>query len=444
LTATLRKLDPTQVQLDIEVSRQDLDQARAQVFRRLAQRMRIPGFRPGRAPRHIIEQHVHADEVESEALKSVVPDAYARALEEHHLDPVAHPKIDLERTDEGRGLKIVATVAVKPEIALGTYTGLKATKPPVDVSDADVDASIDSLRRRAATLEPVTDRGIAMGDIVTLDYSGRIDGELFEGGTATNHTTEVSAERFIPGFAEQIEGARSGERRTITVTFPGAYKPERLAGKTATFDVTIHDIKTPVLPAADDAFAAQVSDLPTYEALRAEIRRRVERMAADRSRETVERQLLETLVAAHDFPVPDVLVDDEAEGLVHSIKHQIGDTDTAWHDYLSARQQTEEGLKTQLRPDALRRVKSALLIEAIAKAENIRVTAAEIEREVDALARSSGRSVKETLAALQRSGGLSRVAGAVERHKTLAFLVEKAEVVEAPLAEPNTSVTTST
>ena len=442
MSATLTKIDPTQVRLDIEVSSSDLDQARAQVFRRLAQRLRIPGFRPGHAPRHIIEQHVAPEHVEREALEAVVPEAYARAVEEHHLDPVAHPKIDLERTDEGRALKIVATVSVKPQVVLGQYTGLKLTKPSVDVPESEVDASVDSLRRRAAKLEPVTDRGVQAGDIVTLDYTGRIDGEPFEGGTATNHTTEASAERFIPGFAEQLYGARPGEQRSINVTFPTTYKPERLAGKAAVFDVTVHDVKVPVLPPADDEFAKQISDLQTLDALRAEIRRRLERIARDRSREAMERQLLDALVDSHDFPVPDVLVDEESDSLVRNIKSQVADSDAAWQSYLGARQQTEDALKAQLRPDALRRVKGALLIEAVAKAENIGVTPAELDREVQALAQASGRNVKETRNALQRTGGFSRLAGAVERHKTLTFLVEKSEVVEAPKAEPTPSVTT--
>ena len=441
MTATLRKLDPTQVELDIEVSSSDLDEARAKVFRSLAQRLRIPGFRPGHAPRHVVERHVAPERVEHEALEAIVPQAYARALEEHHLDPVAHPKIDLQRTDEGRRLKIVATVSIKPEVTLGAYIGLKISKPPIDVPELDVDASLDSLRRRAAKYEPVMERGVQAGDIVTLDYSGRIDGELFEGGTATNHTTEVSSERFIPGFAEQMYGMLPDERRTITVTFPATYKPEPLAGKTATFDVTVHEVKVPVLPAADDEFARQVSDLTTLDALRAEIRRRLERMASDRAREAMERQVVDALVASHDLPLPDVLVTEEAARLLSSIKTQVADSDEAWRDYLNARQQTEETLRAQLMPDAQRRVKGVLLIEAIAKTENISVSEAEIQREVQALAQASGRSVKETRSTLERSGGLSRLAGAVERHKTLAFLVEKAEVVEAPGAEPTTSVT---
>lgn len=435
MPTTLRKLAPTQVQLDIEVSSSDLDQARVRALRKLGQQLRIPGFRPGHIPQRIVEQHVGAEHVEHEAIEAVVPDAYAKALEEHDLDPVDHPKIDLERTEEGRALKITATVAVKPEIVLGTYSGISLTRHRLPVSDEDVDKSIDALRRRAATLEPVSGRGIESGDIVTLDYEGRIDGELFEGGTATNHTTEVSPDRFIPGFAEQLYGAMAGDHRTVKVTFPPTYRPDALAGKPATFEVAIHTIQAPVLPPLDDAFANLVSDLQTLDALRAEVRRRLERGADAQARERMESDLLRTLIDAHDFPLPDVLVERESASLLADLKRSVAESGVDWNAFLAARKATEEELAAQVRADAQRRVKGALLLEAIAKAENIRVGAADVDGEVDRLARSTGRSKEATLQALERQGGVGQLRGAIKRNKTLALLVEKAKVVEAPEAE---------
>jgi trigger factor len=435
LPTTLRKLAPTQVQLDIEVSSSELDQARIRALRKLGQQLRIPGFRPGHIPQRIVEQHVGAEHVDHEAIEAVVPDAYAKALEEHDLDPVDHPKIDLERTDEGRALKITATVAVKPEIVLGTYTGISLTKHRPPVSDEDVDRSIEALRRRAATLHTVSGRGIESGDVVTLDYEGRIDGELFEGGTATNHTTEVSPDRFIPGFAEQLYGAAAGDHRTVKVTFPPTYRPDALAGKPATFEVTIHGIQAPALPPLDDAFAKLVSDLETLDALRAEVRRRLERSADAQAREQLEGDLLRTLIDAHDFPLPDVLVERESASLNADLKRSVAESGVDWNAFLAARKATEEELSAQVRADAERRVKGALLLEAIAKAENIRVSAKDVEGEADRLARATGRSREATLQALERQEGVGRLFGAIKRNKTLALLVEKAKVVEAPEAE---------
>ncbi|MBV8081488.1 MAG: trigger factor [Candidatus Eremiobacteraeota bacterium] len=435
MNATLRQLAPTQVQLDIEVPATDLDKARAEAIKRLSQRLRIPGFRPGHIPRKIIEQHVGSEHIEHETIEAVVPDVYAQALEEHDLDPVERPKIDLERLEDGRALKITATVAVKPQIELKPYTGIAVTSPSTDIDDREVDESIEVLRRRAAALEPVSGRGAQQGDVVTLDYAGRIDGELFEGGSATNYATEIAPQRFIPGFAEQLYGAMPGERRTVTATFPAQYRPESLAGKTAVFDVLVHDVKQPVLPALDDDFARSVSDLETFDALRNEVRRRLERGARARARESVESSLLRDLTQANDFPLPDVLVERETNSLLAEIKEQVERSGAQWDAYLKERNQTEEDVRAQVRPDAERRIKAGLIIEQIAKQEKIRVTNEDVDRELEALARSQGATGKATLEALRSSGNIDRFLSAIKRNKTLAFLVEKAKVVEAPAAE---------
>jgi trigger factor len=434
LTTTLRQLDPTQVQLHIEVPAGDLDQARQQALKRLSERLRIPGFRPGHIPKKIVEQHVGAEHIDHEAIEAVVPELYAKALAEHDLDPVEHPKIDLERTEEGRVLKITATVAVRPQITLAPYTGLELHSPSTEVTEHDVDESVESLRRRAAVLEPATERGIQTGDIVTLDYAGRVDGELFEGGSATNHTTEISPDRFIPGFAEQLYGAKPEERRTVTATFPSVYRPETLAGKTAVFDVLVHDVKQPVLPALDDEFAKSVSDLETLDALRNEVRRRLERMAQARATEAMQNELIRALVSVHDFPLPEVLVERETDSIVGEIREQVGRSGMTWDDYLQGRKQTEADLRAQLRPDAQQRVKAGLIIEEIAKVEKIKVSGQDMEREIALLGRA-GASGQAMIEALRSSDNVNRLAGSVRRNKTLAFLVEKAKVVEAPAAE---------
>ncbi|HYK54297.1 MAG TPA: trigger factor [Candidatus Eremiobacteraceae bacterium] len=427
---------PTQVQLDIDVPAGDLDKARERAVKRLSERLRIPGFRKGHIPRRIIEQHVGVEHIDHEAIEDVVPEVYSKALEEHDLDPVDQPKIDLERVDDGRALKIKATVAVRPQMTLAPYTDLEVTSPSTAVDEREVDESLQVLHRRAAALEPITDRGVQAGDVVTLDYTGRIDGEIFEGGSATDHTTEISPQRFIPGFAEQIYGAHADERRTVTVTFPSDYRPETLAGKTAVFDVLVKDIKQPVLAPLDDAFAKSVSDLETLAALRNEIRRRLERGAQARAREAIESSVLRTLNQSNDFPLPDVLVERETDGILADLKQQVERGGGTWQEYLQERNQTEDVVRTNARADAERRVKSTLILEQIAKQEKIRVTNEDVDRELEGLARVRGSSARVTLDDLRSSGNIDRFLNAIRRNKTLGFLVEKAKVVEAPPAEP--------
>jgi trigger factor len=430
VTATVRKLKATEVQLDIEVTASDLTEARERAFRKLVKQHKIPGFRQGHAPRRIFEQHVGSERIDHQAMEDVVPEAYTKALKEHNLEPVDRPKIDLERIDEGKALRITATVAVRPEIELKEYRGISVSRPPVHVSDEDVEHSLQSLRKRAATLEPVTDRGIQAGDVVTLDYEGTIDGRPFEGGTARDHTTEVLPEKFIPGFAEQLFDAKAGDTRTVRVTFPPAYHATAVAGKEAVFEVAIHDVKTPVQPPLDDEFAKQISEHQSLDALRDDVRRRHQILAESRAREAMERELLAALVARHDFPLPEVLVEREAANMLADAKDSVEQSGRTWDAYLRSRNAPESAILEEINADAQRRVKAALLIEQIAKTEKIEATTADLEREIERLARSTGRTRQAAVEMLQRSGDLGRLMDAIRRDKTMAFLVEKASVTE--------------
>jgi len=435
VTASVRKLAPTEVELDIEVSANDFAQAQERAFRKLATRYRMPGFRPGRVPRRIFEQHVGKESIEHQAIEDLVPEAYAKALKEHQLEPVDRPHFDLDRSAEDKSLRIKAKVAVRPDIALGNYRGLAVTRPPATVNETEVDHSIQALRKRAATLEPVEDRGIERDDIVTMDYVGRIDGEPFEGGSAQNHTTEVSDERLLPGFAEQLAGARPAEQRNVTVTFPPTYRVAELAGKTAIFDVTIHEIKRALLPELDDAFAVQVSDHKTLADLRADVRRRLEAVAAARSREAMQKQILDALVAESEFPLPDVMVKREIESLITDAKTHVQRLGRSWEEYLTAKGVDESGLQAEYKEEAERRVKTALLLEEIAKRETIEVTTAELERELDSLAASYGQSREAMIELLRKSTGFGPIIDTVRKGKTLDFLLEQATVSDEKPAE---------
>jgi trigger factor len=436
VTATFRKLEPTIVELDIDVSAADLDAARERAFQKLVKQYRLPGFRPGRVPRRIFERQVGVEAIEHQAVEDVVPDAYSKALKEHNLEPVERPHIDLEKTDEGKSLRIKATVAIRPEIVLANHRQLAVDRSVVSVTDDEVERSLQALRKRAATLEPVTDRGIQAGDVVTMDYVGTIDGQAFDGGTAKDHTTEVSPEKFVPGFAEQLLGAKPGEERTIVVTFPAAYHAEQLRSKEATFDVVIHDVKVPVLPALDDAFVAEVSEAANLDALRVDIRKRLEAVGGAQSRDTMQKKLLEQLAAAHDFPLPDVLVQNEIESLLGDAKSYMQRIGRPWEEYLTAKNVDEAGLRAEYRIEAERRVRTSLLLEEIAKVESIEVTTRDLESELAMLARSYGLSRDSMVEMIRKNTGFGPLIDSVRKQKAIDFLVEHATVTEisAPLA----------
>ncbi len=434
MTATLRKLEPTIVELDIAVSESDFDAARKRAFQKLVKQYRVPGFRPGKIPRGIFERHIGAETIEHQAVEDVVPDAYTRALKEHNLVPVEHPHFDLEKTDEGRSLRIKAVVAVRPDITLVEREGIVVERPVVAVTDDEVERSLQALRRRAAQLEPVTDRGIATGDVVTLDYEGTIDGQPFSGGSAADHTTEVSHEKFVPGFMEQLTGARPGEQRTVVVTFPDDYHAEHLRGKEATFGVSVRELKTPVLPELDDRFVASVSDAKTLDALRDDIKKRLEAAAQARAREQVQRSLLDKLVAMHDFPLPAVLINNEIESLVSDAQGYMQRIGRPWEEYLAAKEVDEAGLRAEYKIEAERRVRTSLLLEEIAKAVAIEVTTSDLEAELAQLARSYGLSRDSLLQMIRKNTGFGPLIDSVRKQKTIDYLVEHATVVDAPAA----------
>jgi trigger factor len=428
VTATVRKLAPTEVELDIEVSAPDFEAARERAFRKLVKQYRLPGFRPGRVPRPIFERHIGSEAIDHQAVEDVVPDAYSKALKEHNLDPVDRPHFDLERLDDGKSLRIKATVSVRPDITLADYRGIALEKQPVTVTDEEVERSLQALRKRAAALEPVEGRGIQAGDVVTMDYVGTIDGEPFEGGTATNHTTEVTSEKFVPGFAEQLFGAKPGDEKTVNVTFPPAYHAEALAGKDARFAVTIHDVRSPVLPDLDEAFVKQVSDHETVEALRTDIHKRLVAVGEAQAREGMQKQLIATLLSKHEFPLPLVLVDREVESLLSDAKSYMQSIGRQWSEYLAAKGVDEKGLSLEYRAEAERRVKTALILEEIARAEGIDVTTADLENELDHLARSYGRSREAMIEVVRRNTGFGPLIDSVRKQKTIEFLLQQASI----------------
>ena len=428
MTATVRKLAPTEVELDIEVSAPDFEAARERAFRKLVKQYRLPGFRPGRVPRPIFERHIGSEAIDHQAVEDVVPDAYSRALKEHNLDPVDRPHIDLERLDDGKVLRIKATVSIRPDITLADYRGIALEEPPVAVTDEEVERSLQALRKRAAALEPVLERGIQAGDVVTMDYVGTIDGEPFEGGTATGHTTEVTGEKFVPGFAEQLYGARPGDDRTVKVTFPPTYHAEQLAAKDAIFEVKIHDVRQPVLPDLDESFVKQVSDHESVDALRADIRKRLIAVGEAQGREAMQKQLIGALLAKHEFPLPVVLVDREVESLLADAKSYMQSIGRPWSEYLAAKGVDEQGLSAEYRTEAERRVKTALVLEEIARAEGIDVTTADLESELDHLARSYGRSREAMIDVVRRNTGFGPLIDSVRKQKTIEFLLQQADI----------------
>ncbi len=426
--ATVKHLDPTQVELEISISDEELSAARERAFRELIKNVRIAGFRPGKAPRKIFEAQYGTAGIHERAMEAIVPTVYSKALQDNAIEPVDRPQMELLPGEEGEPLRLRATVYVRPQFELQNYRGLEFDGPPTAISEEDVDKALAGLRKEAGTLTPV-DRPVQLGDVPTVDYAGKIDGVPFEGGEAQGQATEIAEERFIPGFASGIVGMNAGETKDIEARFPADYANTELAGKLAIFTITVHDIKVPELADLDDDFAKRFGGPDaTLGTLRDQMRNRLEASARQQQRRALTPPLLERIMAAHEFQLPPVLVDREADNLLNEAKTYIGRAGMAWDEYLEKQEKTEDALRLEFRGEAEKRVKSSLLLEAIAKAENISATNADIEAEVQQLSRQY-QQPREAILEMVRENIAALVDGIV-RTKTIEFLFDNARITE--------------
>ncbi|HEX5274146.1 MAG TPA: trigger factor [Candidatus Rubrimentiphilum sp.] len=431
MTATLNKLSPTQVELLIAISPDEMRDAEDRAFKRLVKKAKLPGFRPGKAPRKIFEQAYGAETISHEAMEDVVPAVYAKAVREHDLEPVDRPHMELLPGEEGAPPRVKAVVEIRPAIELKEYKGLKLTRTLPVVTGDEIERSLQSLARERATLVPV-ERAAKLGDIVTVDYEGTIDGIPFEGGSAKGQTTELNEGRFIPGFASGIAGMSAGETKDVEAVFPENYQQETLAGKTAVFTITLHEVKELELPPIDDELAKAVSDHQTLEELRADIRKRLEAVAQARAQRELGGQAVEELVKVHEFPLPAILIEREIENMLGDTASMAARMGISLDDYLKTAKKTEKQLRDEYRPEAERRVKATLVLEAVGKTEKISATPADIQEELRSLARQYGQPVDRVRQAL--GNNVLPLMEGIVRTKTVDFLVEHAQIEEATSA----------
>jgi trigger factor len=424
-SSTLTRLAPTQVALEFSITGQQLAEAEDRAFKKLSRDVRLPGFRKGKVPRKIFEQAYGSEAVTSQAVEDVVPAVYAKAIREHDLDPVDRPKLEVLEESEGRPTRLKATVEVRPTIELRPYRGVLVSGPPVEVTEGDVERSLQALAKERAVLVPVS-RPAALGDVATLDYEGTIDGVPFEGGQAAGQTVELSEGRFVPGFVGGIVGMTPGESKAVELRFPDDYPSSEVAGEPAVFAVKLHDLKEYELPPLDDEFAKAVSSDQTLDELRADLRRRLKAVATGRARRIIGNRILEGLLAEHDFALPPSMVEGEIDRLMEDAASAAASSG-----------KTEAELRESYRGEAESRVKTTLLIEQIAKAEKITATPGDIAAELEVLSRRYGQPATRIRKAL--GNNLLSLMDGIVRNKTLELLIDNAEVVQNEETPPSAS-----
>lgn len=390
MSHTYEKVSGNKAKLTFTIPAEQFDEAMRQAFLKLRKRINVPGFRKGKAPRKMVETLYGESIFYDDAFEILFPDAYRAAIDEYDLKPVDQPQIDLDEIGSGKDLQFHLEVFVRPDVTLGEYKGLTVEADLQELTDAMVDARIAEDQNKASRTIDVEDRPVQEGDTVNLDYAGSVDGVPFAGGTAQGQTLTIGSHQFIPGFEEQMVGMNLGEEKDLAVRFPDEYHAEELKGKDAVFHVKVNGIQVTEKPELDDDFAADISEFNTFKEYKDSIVKELTEQIEKNNDIAAENALIEKAAENAQMDIPEAMIDDQAEYMVREMALRMSYQGLRLEDYLKYTGQTMEGLQAMYRPEAEKRVRTELTIEAIRQAEKIEPTEEDIEKATVEQAERSG------------------------------------------------------
>lgn len=427
MSAKWEKQEGNQGVLTFEVDAEKFNEGLDAAFKKVVQKVSVPGFRKGKMPRAMFEKRFGVESLYQDAIDILLPEAYTKAIDEAGIEPVDRPEIDVEQVEQGKSLIFKATVTVKPEVKLGEYKGLEVEKVDTEVTAEDVEAELKSLQERHAELVVKENEKAVDGDTVVMDFEGFVDGEAFEGGQADNYSLVLGSGQFIPGFEEQLVGTAAGEEKEVEVTFPEDYHATELAGKKAVFKVKLHEVKGKVLPELDDEFAKDADDeVETLDALKEKIKTRLEDNKKHEAEHSVRDAVVEKAAENAEIDVPEVLVENEVDRMLQEFEQRIQMQGLNLDLYYQFSGQDEAALRAQMKEEAATRVRINLTLEAVAKAENIEVTPEEVDEELNKMAEMYNMTVENITTAL---GSLDGLRADIQVRKAVNFLVENSKTI---------------
>ncbi|WP_209122008.1 trigger factor [Alkalihalobacillus sp. BA299] len=430
MTAKWEKLEGNNGVLTVEVDAEKVDVALNEAFKKVSKKVNVPGFRKGKIPRSLFEQRFGVESLYQDALDILLPEAYMGAVQETGIEPVDRPDIDIEQMEKGSNLIFTAKVVVKPEVQLGDYKGLEVEAVDATVTDEDVEAELKQLQERQAELVVVEDGTVGEGDTAVIDFEGFIDGEAFEGGKGDNYPLEIGSNQFIPGFEEQLIGLKSGEEKDVEVSFPEEYHSKDLAGKAATFKVTVHEIKRKELPELNDEFAKDVDEeVETLEDLKKNIKEKLEKDKAQQAENQKRDSVVEKAAENATVDIPAAMIETETDRMLQEFGQRLQMQGMNLEMYAQFTGTDEAGMREQFKADAEKRVKVNLTLEAIAQAENIEVSEEDVEKELEKMAEMYKRSVEEIKSLLAAQGGTNAIKEDLKVQKAVELLVENSKIV---------------
>lgn len=386
MSVQVENLEKSMAKLTIEVSAEQFEAAMQKAYIKNKGRIQLPGFRKGKAPRAMIEKMYGAGIFYEDAANEIIPEAYEEAAKESGLVITSQPEIDVTQIEKGKSFIFTATVAVKPEVTLGEYKGLEYEAQPVEVTDEEVEEELKKVQNQQARTVTVEDRPVADGDIVTIDYEGFVDGTAFAGGKGTDYDLTIGSHSFIDTFEEQLVGKNAGEETEVNVTFPEQYHEASLAGKPATFKVTVKAIKAKELPELDDEFASEVSDFETLDEYKTDLKAKALERKEKEAKTAKQNALVDKAVENASMEIADAMITSQARNMANDFAQRLQMQGMTVDQYLQYTGLTREALVDQMKPQAETRIKNRLVLEAIAKAENIEVSDEEVEAEMQKMA----------------------------------------------------------
>ena len=384
MSVQVENLEKNMAKLTIEVAAEELEKAIQAAYMKEKGKISIPGFRKGKVPRQMIEKMYGAGIFYEDA------ENYPSAVDESGIDIVSRPTIDVVQIETGKPFIFTAEVAVRPEVKLGKYLGVQVTKIDTSVSDEEVEEALEKERNNNARTVTVTDRPVQSGDTAVIDFEGFVDGVAFEGGKGENHPLEIGSHSFIDTFEDQLIGKNVGDDVDVNVTFPEQYQAAELAGKPALFKVKIHEIKAKELPELDDEFAQDVSEFDTLAEYKEDLKKHLEEQKENEAKRTKEDEAIQKIIDKSTMEIPEAMLDTQCENMINEFAQRIAQSGLSMEQYMQFSGLTIDKLKEQVRPEAETRIKSSLVLEQIAKEENIEVTDEEINAEVEKMAAAYG------------------------------------------------------
>ena len=434
MSLKVENLDHNMAKLTIEVSAEEFEEAIKHAYVKNKNKINIHGFRKGKAPQAMIEKMYGAGIFYEDAANELIPKAYDAEIENCDLDLVSQPKIDVVQIEKGKPFIFTAEVAVKPEVTLGAYEGVEVPKTEINVTDEEVDAEVDKEREKNSRTTTVEDRGVENGDMIKLDFDGSVDGVAFDGGKAENYDLTVGSGSFIPGFEEQLVGVKAGEEKEVKVTFPEDYHAKDLAGKEAVFKCKVNEIKVKELPEANDEFAQDVSEFDTLAEYKEDLKKKLTERKEAAAKNAKEAAAVEAAVANAEMDIPDAMVDGQVRQMANDFARRIQSQGLTVDQYFQFTGMTAEKLMDQMKPEALKRIKNSLVLEAIAAKENFEIAEEKIEEELKKMSEAYKMEVDKIKEALGESG-LDQMKAELKIQAAVDFIRDKATEVEKKAEE---------